>query len=115
MNYQTARTFIIDQGTALITQQNPDAFLVQLQQGKPPIPGQMTSILLALKILFETLQDTPNLDRQLVHAMHLLSYESYRLFEEGRRAGVSWPPLLKEDLQRLELTLRNILSGEWQG
>ena len=53
MDYKTARSFLIDQGTALETKKNPDAFLMRLKQGQPPVPGQVTSILLALKILFE--------------------------------------------------------------
>lgn len=115
MDYTTARNFLIDQGTALLTQRNPDALLVLLAQGKPPIPGQMTSILLALKVAFDALKEVPSLDRPLVSALHLLTTESLRLFQAGQRTGVDWPPLLKEDLQRIALAVRSIFSGVWQG
>lgn len=115
MDYTTARNFLIDQGTALSTQRNPDALLVLLAQGKPPIPGQMTSILLALKVVFDALKEAPSLERQLVSALHILTTESQRLYDTGLRSGVDWPPLLKEDLQRIELAVRSIFSGVWQG
>ena len=114
MDYKTARSFLIDQGTALETKRNPDAFLMRLKQGQPPVPGQVTSILLALKILFEGLQDSPMLDRQLISALHLLSVEGLQQFEAGLRKGVSWPPLLKEDLNRIAIAVKNIFSGVWQ-
>ncbi len=114
MDYKTARSFLIDQGTALETKKNSDAFLMRLKQGQPPIPGQVTSILLALKILFEGLQESPMLDRQLISALHLLSVESLLQFEAGLRRGVSWPPLLKEDLSRIAIAVKNIFSGVWQ-
>ncbi len=115
MDYTTARNFLIDQGTALVTQRNPDALLILLAQGKPPIPGQMTSILLALKVAFDALKEAPSLDRPLASALHVLATESQRLFDAGRRSGVDWPPLLKEDLQRIGLAVRSIFSGVWQG
>jgi hypothetical protein len=88
--------------------------LMRLQQGLSPVPGQVTSILLALKILFEGLQESPMLDRQLISALHLLSVESLQQFEAGLRRGVSWPPLLKEDLNRIAIAVRNIFSGVWK-
>jgi hypothetical protein len=87
---------------------------MRLKQGQPPVPGQVTSILLALKILFEGLQDSPMLDRQLISALHLLSVEGLQQFEAGRNKGVSWPPLLKEDLNRIAIAVKNIFSGVWQ-
>ncbi len=111
MDYETARQFLIDQGTALETQINPDAFLMRLDQGKPPIPGQVTNILLALKISFETLQGDPLLDRELVAGLYLLAMESLKLFEAGRRKRVMWPPLLKEDIERITIAVKNIFSG----
>jgi hypothetical protein len=87
---------------------------MRLKQGQPPVPGQVTSILLALKILFEGLQESPMLDRQLISALHLLSVESLQQFEAGIRKGVSWPPLLKEDLTRIAISVKNIFSGVWQ-
>ena len=113
MDQATARNFIINQGTALLTQKNPDALLMLLKQGKPPIPGQMTSILLALKVLFDALKDTPSFDRQLATALHLLAYESRQLFTYGQMTGIDWPPLLDEDLNRLALAVKSIFTGVW--
>ncbi|HLO52081.1 MAG TPA: Dethiobiotin synthetase [Kamptonema sp.] len=114
MDYKTARNFLIDQGLALETQRNPDAFLMRLKQGSAPIPGQVTNILLALKVVFDTLQEAPMLDRQLVYALHLFAIESVRLFEAGSRSGIYWPPVLKEDVSRIAIAVKNIFSGVWQ-
>ncbi|MFB2876986.1 Dethiobiotin synthetase [Floridanema aerugineum] len=114
MDYKTARNFLINQGTALETQRNPDDFLMRLSQEKSPVPGQQTSILLALKMVFDALKDETNLDKELVNALHLLSFESRRLYEKGLRAGVEWPFLLNEDLNRIDLAVRSIFSGTWQ-
>ncbi len=114
MDYKTARNFLMDQGTALITQRNPDDLLMRLKQGKTPVPGQLTSILLALKIAFDILQGEENLDRQLVYALHLLCFESRQQYEAGVRAGVEWPPLLNEDLGRIAIAVRSIFCGTWQ-
>lgn len=111
MNYKTARNFLLAQGTALDTQQNPNDFLMMLKQGKPPVPGQMTSILVALKVVFEVVQQEPNLDRELTVALYVLSYESYRLYVEGRDGGVEWPPLLDKDLERMAKSVRSIFAG----
>ena len=54
MDYETARRLLVDQSSE--TTPNSDAFLARLQQGQPPIPGQVTSILLALKVIFEALK-----------------------------------------------------------
>jgi hypothetical protein len=107
MDYKTARNFLITQGKALETQKNPDAFLIRLKQGQPPIPGQLTSILLALKIVFDGAKDSSTLERELVSAL-----ESHLLFEEGRSRGVEWPPLLKEDIKRVRLAVQSIFSGQ---
>lgn len=114
MDYPTARHFIIAQGMALQTRQNPDAFLSLLDRGHRPIPGQMTSILLALKVIFAATKDSDSLDRELVNALHLLSLHSRNSFEEGGRRGVKWPPLLAEDLDRLQAAVRSIFSGNWE-
>ncbi|OCR02361.1 Dethiobiotin synthetase [Oscillatoriales cyanobacterium USR001] len=114
MDYKTARNFLIDQGTALETQRNPDAFLMRLKQGSAPIPGQVTNILLALKIVFETLQESPMLDRQLIYALHLLAVESTQQFAAGSNRGIAWPPVLKEDVERIAIAVKNIFSGVWQ-
>lgn len=114
MDYKTARNFLSVQGTALETQKNPDAFLIRLKQGQPPIPGQVTSILLALKIVFDVLKEDTTLDRELVSALYRLAMESHQLFEAGRNQGVDWPPLLKEDLKRVALAVESIFCGQWQ-
>ena len=114
MDYKTAHNFLIDQGTALITQRNPDYLLLRLKDGKPPIPGQMTSVLLALKTAFDALQEETNLDREVVHALHLLCFESRQQYDAGIRAGVQWPPLLNEDINRIASAVRSIFCGTWQ-
>jgi hypothetical protein len=111
MDYKTARSFLINQGTP--SDQTTDAFLMRLKQGKAPIPGQVTSILLSLKVVFEALRTTSTLDRELVYALYLLSYESRQYFEAGIRAGVDWPPLLHEDLKRISRAVKSIFAGAW--
>ncbi|MCC5615349.1 Dethiobiotin synthetase [Nostoc sp. CHAB 5836] len=112
MNYETARKLLIDQ--TITTEENPDALLTRMKQGKPPVPGQITSILLALKVVFEALKDAKSLDRELALALYQLSIKAQQLFGAGRKAGVDWPPLLKEDLLRISLASESIFSGTWQ-
>lgn len=112
MDYKTARSFLITQGTA--SDDTADAFLVRLKQGKAPVPGQVTNILLALKIAFEALRSASSLDRELIYGLYLLSYESRQRFEAGRQAGVTWPPLLEEDLKRIDRAVKSIFAGVWQ-
>ncbi|WP_066384541.1 MULTISPECIES: Dethiobiotin synthetase [unclassified Anabaena] len=112
MNYETARKLLVGQTIAI--EENPDALLMRMQQGKPPVPGQITSILLALKVVFEALKPSPSLDRELAFALYELSVKSQQLFVAGRRAGVDWPPLLKEDLLRIAFAVESIFSGVWQ-
>ncbi len=112
MNYETARKLLIDQTAT--TEAGPDGLLNRLQQGKPPIPGQITSTLLALKVVFESLKETSTLDRQLAFALYQLGFKAQQLFVAGRKAGIDWPPLLKEDLQRISLASESIFSGTWQ-
>ncbi|MEH1963876.1 MAG: Dethiobiotin synthetase [Nostoc sp.] len=112
MNYETARKLVIDQ--TIITEENPDALLTRMKQGKPPVPGQITSILLALKVVFEALKDAKSLDRELALALYQLSIKAQQLFAAGRKAGVDWPPVLKEDLLRISLASESIFSGIWQ-
>lgn len=111
MDYKTARNFVINQAKA--SDQNQDAFLVRLKSQKPPIPGQITNILLALKMIFEGFRDASSLDRELAHALYLLAYESREQFEAGRRSRVNWPPLLDEDLKRIARAVESIFSGIW--
>ncbi|MFN6465974.1 MAG: Dethiobiotin synthetase [Nostoc sp. DedVER02] len=112
MNYETARKLLIDQ--TITTEENPDALLMRMKQGKPPVPGQITSILLALKVVFEALKDAKTLDRELALALYQLSIKAQQLFAAGRKAGIDWPPLLKEDLVRISLASESIFSGIWQ-
>jgi len=111
MNYETSRKILIDQTTT--TEDNPDSLLMRMQQGKPPVPGQITSILLALKVVFEALKEASTLDRELAYALFLLSIKPQQLFAGGRKAGVDWPPLLKEDLLRIFLAAESIFADKW--
>ncbi|BAZ29228.1 hypothetical protein NIES4074_16670 [Cylindrospermum sp. NIES-4074] len=111
MNYETARKLLIDQAK---TEDNPDALLNRLQQGKPPVPGQITSILLGLKVVFEALKEAHSLDRELAFALYQLATKAQQLFVAGRKIGIDWPPLLKEDLLRISLAAESIFSGTWQ-
>jgi hypothetical protein len=111
MNYETARKFLIDQTK---DQENPDALLNHLKQGKPPVPGQITSVLLSLKVLFEAIKEAPSLDRELAFALYQLGVKPQQLFVAGRKLGIDWPPLLKEDLLRISLAAESIFSGKWQ-
>ncbi len=111
MDYNTARQCLIDQGTALETKVNPDAFLSRLEQGQAPIPGQVTNILLALKIVADSLQADPLLDRQFVLGLHLLAMESHQLYANGQKSKVSWPPLLQEDIARIAIAVKGIFQG----
>ncbi|MBR8836684.1 MAG: Dethiobiotin synthetase [Stigonema ocellatum SAG 48.90 = DSM 106950] len=112
MNYETARKFLIDQ--TITTEENPDALLMRLKQGKPPVPGQITSILLASKVVFSYLENTTSLDRELAYALYQLTIKTQQLFTAGRKVGVDWPPLLKEDLLRIAIASESIFSGNWQ-
>ncbi|ARV61738.1 Dethiobiotin synthetase [Nostocales cyanobacterium HT-58-2] len=112
MNYETAYKFLINQ--TVINEENSDALLIRLQQGQPPVPGQITSILLALKVVFEGLKDATVIDKELAYALYQLSIKTQQLFTAGRKMGVEWPPLLKEDLLRIASATEYIFSGEWQ-
>lgn len=111
MNYEIARKLLIDQTTS---DENPDTLLNRLKQGKPPVPGQITSVLLALRVVFESLKDTISLDKELAYALYKLGIRALQLFATGRKAGIDWPPLLKEDLQRISLATESIFSGTWE-
>jgi hypothetical protein len=111
MNYEIARKLIIDQTK---TENNLDTLFNRLQQGKPPVPGQITSILLGLKVVFEALKEASSLDRELTFALYKLGVKAPQLFAAGRKAGVEWPPLLREDLQRMSLAVESIFSGIWE-
>ncbi|MDX2096579.1 MAG: Dethiobiotin synthetase [Leptolyngbyaceae cyanobacterium bins.59] len=111
MDYLTARQFLMGQ-TATVTA-NPDAFLARLQQGEPPIPGQVTSILLALKVVFEASQGLSELDRELIHCLYGLAWESRQHFNHQQKAGLRWPPLLDEDLVRIAIAVKSIFADTW--
>ena len=113
MDYETARRLLIDQSS----EANPssDAFLGRLQQGQPPIPGQVTSILLSLKVIFEALKGEKVLDRDLSYALYLISNEGRRLFEARLKQQSDCPPLLSEDLDRISAAVKSIFSSVWQG
>jgi hypothetical protein len=112
MDYETARSFLINQ--ARLTDANPDAFLPRLQKGKPPVPGQVTSLLLALKVVFEALRAAPSIDRELIYTLHILALESRRQYDSQRKVGVVWPPLLDEDITRIATAVKNIFADEWK-
>jgi hypothetical protein len=111
MNYDTARKLLIEQ--TIITEESPDSLFMHLRQGKPPVPGQITSILLALKVVFEALKEATTIDKELAYALYQLSIKTQQIFAAGRKAGVDWPPLLKEDLLRISQAVESIFSGEW--
>ncbi|MBE9181397.1 Dethiobiotin synthetase [Oculatella sp. LEGE 06141] len=113
MDYQTARQFLIDQ--AKTVEPGADTFLIRLRQSQPPVPGQVTSMLLALKVVFEALRGAETLDRGLVYALHLLATDSRLLFDMGQRNGVIWPPLLNEDLGRIAIAVKRIFAGTEDG
>ncbi|MDJ0675809.1 MAG: Dethiobiotin synthetase [Calothrix sp. MO_167.B42] len=112
MNYETARKFLIAQ--TITTEENPDSLLMHMHQGKPPVPGQITSILLALKVVFAELQNAIAMDKELACALYMLSVKTQQLFVAGRKAGVNWPPIFKEDLLRIAIAVESIFSGEWK-
>lgn len=111
MDYETACRFLINQ--AALTGENPDTFLLRLSHGEPPIPGQVTSILLALKIVFEGLQGETSIDRSLAGALYELAMESRHYFDQGLRRGVNWPPLLDQDITRMAIAVRSIFASTW--
>lgn len=111
MNYETAHQFLLNQ--TITSEENSDGLLMRMRQGKPPVPGQITSILLALKVVFESLKDASTLERELACALYLLTVKTQQLFTAGMKAGVDWPPLLKEDLLRIANATESIFSGEW--
>ncbi|NJL85335.1 MAG: Dethiobiotin synthetase [Leptolyngbyaceae cyanobacterium SM1_1_3] len=112
MDFTTARQFVVKQALPATEQSN--TFLQQLQQHQAPIPGQVTSLLLALKALFEGLRSARQLDRELVYALFLLAHESRRAFDAGKQAGIEWPPLLDEDLSRITSAVTSIFADQWQ-
>jgi hypothetical protein len=113
MDYPAARDLLIRQGA--IAPERPDNFLPRLSQGLPPVPGQVTSILLALKVVFDRLREETTLERDLACALYILTTDSRHYYNRGRSQGVDWPPLLDEDLDRMAIAVRSIFTGSWQG
>ncbi|MEL6137050.1 MAG: Dethiobiotin synthetase [Cyanobacteria bacterium J06626_23] len=110
MDYQTACELL----TKHASPTGADTFLVRLQTRQPPVPGQVTSILLALKVVADSLKQEAVLDRALVTSLFDLSYGSRQYYERGRESGVDWPPLLDEDLDRIAIATRQIFAGSGQ-
>ncbi|MEO1622391.1 MAG: Dethiobiotin synthetase [Cyanobacteria bacterium J06632_3] len=108
MDFQSARQELITQ--TLPQHETKDTFLGRLRRGYPPVPGQVTSLLLILRVLQDGLQQAPELNRELAHALFLVAYESRNLFESGRAAGVAWPPLLDDDLERIAIAAYKIFT-----
>ncbi|MDX2243640.1 MAG: Dethiobiotin synthetase [Leptolyngbyaceae cyanobacterium bins.302] len=109
MDYQTAHNLLITQG--MDATQHSDSLLSRLKQGSPPVPGQVTQILLALKVVLDALKDATAIDRDLAYSLLLLSIQSHEYFDNGDRAGVEWAPMLKEDLDRISGAVESIFRG----
>ena len=107
MDYKTACELLTQQASPT----QPDAFLTRLQTSQPPIPGQVTSLLLALKVVADRLKNDVTLDRTLACSLFDLAYGSRQYYEDGRSSGVEWPPLLDEDLGRIAIAARQIFAG----
>lgn len=107
MDYETARRLLIDQTNSKVA----DTFLGRLAQNHPPLPGQVTSILLALKVVFDALKDQTMIDRELASALFLVSSEARQLFNGGLAKRLECPPLLNEDLGRITIAVRSIFLG----
>ena len=108
MDIKTARHVVMTQADLTVA----DSFLARLQQHQPPVPGQVTSLVLALKTVMEDLKAAEKLERTLVYALHQLAYESRQFYEQGKRAKVEWPPLLNADIERIAIATAQIFKGE---
>lgn len=114
MDFDTAYQFLLQQ-TITPKEDREDTFSSRLAQGQLPVPGQVTSLLLALKVVYEGLRGEPTLKRELAQALFILAYESRQWFEQGKRQGVQWPPLLDDDLKRIAAAAKAITMDAWQG
>lgn len=110
MDYETARNFLMQQGNP--DQSDRDTLLIRLGQGYPPSPGQVTTTLLALNVVFEALQETDILERQLAYALHRLATESRQHYQLGQTRGIEWPTTLDADLSQIAIGIRRIFSGK---
>jgi hypothetical protein len=111
MDFDTAHQFLLQQ-TLSPSDDQRETFIACLRQGKPPVPGQVTSLLLALKVIYEALKDEPVLDRTLLKALLILIDDSGQLYRQGITEGIMWPPLLADDLTRLRHAARSIMIGQ---
>ena len=109
MDFQSAYQELLTQ--TLPQYETGDTFLGRLRRGHPPVPGQVTSLLLALRVIHNSLQAASQLDRNLAQALFLAAYESRNLFESGYAANVNWPPLLDEDLARIAIAVHNVFAN----
>ena len=108
MDAKTAQHVIVAQADLTAT----DSFLARRMQQQPPVPGQVTSLLLACKVMKDTLKAVEHLDRTLVYALHQLAYESRQAYERGKRENIQWPPLLDADIERIAIATAQIFKGE---
>ena len=108
MDVKTAQHVILTQADV----HQSDTFLARLQQRQPPIPGQVTSLLLALKVIRADLTAADQIDRTLAAALHQLAYDGRHYYEQGKHANVEWPPLLNADIERIAIATAQIFKGE---
>ena len=110
MDLKTACELIASQ--TLPELETQDTFLGRLRRGHPPVPGQVTSLLLALKVIQGNLQGSSALDRQLAQSLFLVAYESRNLYEVGQANRADWPPMLDDDLARIAIATYAIFAGD---
>jgi hypothetical protein len=109
MDYVAARQILLDQGSPQAAT-IPDSLLNRLGNGQAAIPGQVTEILLALKVTADALQGVASLDRPLASALHRLATTSRAHYEKGR-STTDWPPMLDEDIGRIGVAVQRIFEG----
>lgn len=108
MDFTAACELLVNQ--TLPEHETGDTFLGRLKQGQPPVPGQVTTLLLALKVIKNGLHQLPSMERKLAQALFLVAYESRNVFEAGRAESVLWPPLLDEDLERIAIAAYQVFA-----
>ena len=109
MDYKTAYQYLSSQSSL----SDRRSFLALLEQQEAPIPGQVTNILLTLKTIYQHVQGLDSIDRSLAQILFRLAYDSRQYYEAGKREGITWPPLLNEDLGRIAQGVNNILANQW--
>jgi hypothetical protein len=110
MDYETARNLLIQQGNPEET--DADALLIRLSQGYPPLPGQTTTLLRALDVVFAALQETDILERRLAYALYRLAIESQQSFQRAQGRGVEWSAELEEELSNIAMAVKRIFAGD---